>query len=383
MKSYLIKNSTVYPVSSPPFKGDVLLENGKIKKLSETIQPTKNDVVIDASGQYLFPGLIDVHTHLGMYNEGTGWAGNDANETTEAITPHIRALDGVYPMDIAFSDAVESGVTCAHIMPGSANIIGGTTSVIKTYGKDIDKMLLKDVAGLKIALGENPKKTHSNPSKGNMTRMGVIASLRETFINVLLETNALNLDSPRYSSVRKALKREIPIRVHAHRTDDIISAIRLAEEFNLDLRIEHCTEGHLISEEIKERVKQVSVGPTLTRKSKVELKNKSWDAYSVLSNCGIEVSITTDHPYIPIQCLNVVAALAVREGLSEDLALKGITLFPAKNLGVDKSVGSIEEGKDADVVIWSDHLFNFMAKPQYVWINGDLIYSKEAISNIY
>ncbi|MED3831457.1 amidohydrolase, partial [Priestia megaterium] len=316
------------------------------------IVPTSKEIVIDATNQYLFPGFIDVHTHLGMYNEGTGWAGNDANETLEAVTPHIRAIDGVYPLDIAFSEAVAAGVTCAHVMPGSANIIGGTTSVIKTAGKDISKMILKETAGLKIALGENPKKTHSNASRGNMTRMGVMAQLRETFINTLLEKDTSKLDTPRYSSIIKALKKEIPVRIHAHRSDDIISAIRFAEEFNLDLRIEHCTEGHLISEELKGRVSQVSVGPTLTRKSKVELKNKSWNTYTALSDSGIEVSITTDHPYIPIQYLNVAAALAVREGLDEGLALKGITIFPAKNLGVDDRVGSIEEGKDADVVLW-------------------------------
>ena len=379
MTSYLIQNAMIYPITRPPFKGDVLIKDGKINNVQFKIQPTGEEQVINGEGQYLFPGLIDVHTHLGLYDEGTGWAGNDANETSEMITPHIRAMDGVYPLDIAFSDAIAAGITCVHVMPGSANIIGGTTSVIKTVGKDIKKMLVKETAGLKIALGENPKKNHSNGSSGSITRMGIMGMLRETFMNVLMEKDPVKLKSPRLSPIKMALNREIPVRIHAHRADDILSAIRFVEEFNLDLRIEHCTEGHLVSEEIRGRVKQVSVGPTMTRRSKVELRNKSWEVYSSLHRVGIEVSITTDHPYIPIQYLNVAAAIAVREGLNEDLALKGITIFPARNLGIDHIVGSIDVGKDADVVLWNKHLFHYMAKPNYVWVNGELVYKNSSI----
>ncbi|MEH7124799.1 amidohydrolase [Bacillus sp. JJ1503] len=373
MTKILLKNANVYPVTASAFYGDVLVENGKIAGIGK-IDVTGPDVyVIECHNHYLFPGFIDVHTHLGLYDEGTGWAGNDANETAELLSPHVRAMDGVYPLDPAFSDAVKYGITTAHIMPGSANVIGGTTSVIKTAGKNIKKMLVQETAGLKIALGENPKQIHSQGNKDSITRMGIMGKLREVFYE------AASTDQPeslRTAPIIQALNREIPVRVHAHRADDIISAVRFAEEFNLDLRIEHCTEGHLIAEELADLHLKVSVGPTLTRRSKVELKNKTWKTYQELTNHGVEVSITTDHPYTPIQYLNLCAAIAVREGLSEQKALEGITILPAKNLRVDKQLGSIEPGKDADLVLWSHHPFHFLAKPKWTMINGVFEYTE-------
>lgn len=333
-----------------------------------------NVKMIDCSSHYLFPGFIDVHTHLGLYDEGTGWAGNDANETAEAMTPHVRAIDGVYPLDPAFTDTVKSGITTVHIMPGSANIIGGTTSVIKTAGKNIKKMIVQETAGLKIALGENPKRIHSHGNSDAITRMGIMGMLREAFYQAI---HADNPDDLRISPLVMALKREIPVRAHAHRADDIITAIRLAEEFNLDLRVEHCTEGHLIAGELSGLNLKVSVGPTLTRKSKVELKNKTWKTYQELTKHGIEVSITTDHPYTPIQYLNICASLAVREGLSEQKALEGITILPARNLKIDHLVGSIEEGKEADLALWSHHPFHYLARPKWTMIGGEFVYVEE------
>ncbi|WP_042355398.1 amidohydrolase [Bacillus rubiinfantis] len=372
MKRLLLKNACVYPITVAPMNnGDVFIENGKIVKVGRDIPVPPTCKIIDCTGRFLFPGFIDVHTHLGLYDEGTGWAGNDANETAEAVTPHVRAIDGVYPLDPAFSDAVKSGVTTVHIMPGSANIIGGTTSVIKTTGKNIKKMIIEEIAGLKIALGENPKRIHSQGKNESVTRMGIMGMLREAFYQALHTDNPDNL---RIRPLVMALKREIPVRIHAHRADDIITALRFAEEFNLDLRIEHCTEGHLIAEELAGRHLQVSVGPTLTRRSKVELKNKTWKTYCELSKYDIDVSITTDHPYIPIQYLNICASLAVREGLSEQKALEGITLLPAKNLKIDHLVGSIEVGKQADLVLWSHHPFHYLAKPCWTMISGEVIY---------
>ncbi|MFJ5715211.1 amidohydrolase [Neobacillus sp. NPDC093127] len=372
MTKILLKNAFVYPITSKPFKyGDVLIEEGKIKKVGRNITTDLHVKIIDCGDLYLFPGFIDVHTHLGLYDEGTGWAGNDANETSEALTPHIRAIDGAYPLDPAFTDAVKSGITTVHIMPGSANVIGGTTSVIKTTGKNIKKMIVQDIAGLKIALGENPKRIHSNGNSDSLTRMGIMGMLREAFYQAI---HADNPDDLRITPIVMALKREIPVRIHAHRADDIITAIRLAEEFNLDLRIEHCTEGHLIASELAGMNLKVSVGPTLTRRSKVELKNKTWKTYQELTNHGVEVSITTDHPYTPIQYLNICAGIAVREGLSEQKALEGITILPARNLKIDQLVGSIEEGKDADLVLWSHHPFHYLAKPKWTMIGGELIY---------
>lgn len=373
MEKILIKNATVIPVTQPPLGNcDVLVEHGKIVKVGRNLPTDSETKIIDCGNLYLLPGFVDVHTHLGLYDEGTGWAGNDANDTIEPITPHIRALDGVYPLDSSFKDAREAGITAVHIMPGSANVIGGTTSVIKTAGTNVVDMILKPIAGLKIALGENPKRVHSNGKSHSLTRMGIMGMLREAF-NHAASTESEDL---RILPLRKALNREIPIRVHAHRADDIMAALRFAAEFGLDVRIEHCTEGHLIAGELSGMGLMVSVGPTLTRRAKVELKNKSWTTYQELTKNGIEVSITTDHPYTPIQYLNVCAAIAVREGLSEQKALEGITILPARNLGVDHRIGSIEEGKDADLVLWSCHPFHFLAKPLWTMIDGKLVFKK-------
>lgn len=371
----LLKNANVYPITSEPLKnGDVLIDKGKIIKVGKNLQADSNVKILDCNELYLFPGFIDVHTHLGLYDEGTGWAGNDANETAEAMTPHIRAIDGVYPLDPAFSDAIKSGITTAHVMPGSANVIGGTTSVIKTTGKNVKKMIVQEIAGLKLALGENPKRIHSQGNNDSITRMGIMGMLREAFYRAIHTDNPDNL---RVAPLVMALKREIPVRIHAHRADDIITALRLAEEFNLDLRIEHCTEGHLIASELAGLNLKVSVGPTLTRRSKIELKNKTWKTYQELTNNGVEVSITTDHPYTPIQYLNICAGIAVREGLSEQKALEGITILPARNLRLDQQLGSIDEGKEADLVLWSHHPFHYLAKPKWTMIGGEIVFSEQ------
>ncbi|MCD7036374.1 amidohydrolase [Metabacillus sp. GX 13764] len=375
MNEILFKNATIFPITDNPlYASDLLVKNGKIAAIGKNIAASEQAVVIECDDQFLFPGFIDVHTHLGLYDEGTGWAGNDANETIEPLTPHIRAFDSVHPQDHGFRDAVSHGITTVHIMPGSANVIGGTTSVIKTWGKNISNMLIQETAGLKIALGENPKRIHSNGNKESITRMGIMGMLREAFFKARFCDEK---DDFRSLPIKRALNREIPVRIHAHRADDILSAIRFAEEFNLDYRIEHCTEGHLIAEEFAGKNAKVSVGPTLTRRSKVELRNKSWQTYKALSDQGVEVSITTDHPYTPIQYLNIVAALAVREGLDEQKAIEGITINPARNLKLDDRVGSLEVGKDADLVLWSHHPFYYMAKPQLTMIDGIPVFSDE------
>ncbi|WP_301552384.1 amidohydrolase [Guptibacillus hwajinpoensis] len=374
MVTILIKQARVYPISSTVLpSADVLVKDGLIYEVSPSIQEQPEMTVIDGSGCHLLPGLIDAHTHVGLYDEGTGWAGNDANETVEALTPHVRALDGVNPLDVGFKDAIAFGVTSVQVMPGSANIIGGTTTVLKTHGKNVEKMIVRETAGLKIALGENPKRVHSHSNNDSITRMGIMGLLREAFYHA---SRSDRKEHPRIAPIIAALNREIPVRIHAHRADDILTAVRFAREFDLDLRIEHCTEGHLIADELSGQNLKVSVGPTMTRRSKIELKNKTWATYGILNNHGIEVSITTDHPYVPIQYLNVCAALAVREGLSEEKALEGITLNPARSLGVDHRIGSIEVGKDADLVLWSHHPFHFEARPLLTMINGKIIHKK-------
>ncbi|MRX73903.1 amidohydrolase family protein [Bacillus lacus] len=375
MASTIFKNATIYPIiGNVQYGADLLVENGKISAIGKNLPAPSEAAVIHCKDLFLFPGLIDVHTHIGLYDEGTGWAGNDANETIEPLTPHIRALDSVHPLDPAFKDAIAYGITSAHIMPGSANVIGGTTSVIKTAGVNISSMIIQETAGLKIALGENPKRIHSQGNKDSITRMGIMGMLREAFYNAKKD---LEPDNFRCLSIKKALRREIPVRIHAHRADDILSAIRFAEEFNLDYRIEHCTEGHLIADEFIGKNMKVSVGPTLTRKSKVELKNKSWKTYQSLTDSGVEVSITTDHPYTPIQYLNLAASLAVREGLSEKAALEGITINPARNLRLEHKIGSLEPGKDADIVLWNHHPFHYLAKPKLTMIDGKIVFTED------
>lgn len=372
MSKLLLKNALIYPITSPMIEyGDVLIENGIILEVADSIKTPAGCTEYDCNGQHLMPGMIDVHTHLGLYDEGTGWAGNDANESIEPLTPHIRAIDGIYPLDEGFRNAIAHGITTVNVLPGSANVIGGVSTVIKTHGNTIQPMIVKESSGLKIALGENPKRMHSNGSNDSITRMGIMGMLREAFYH------AKHSDHPediRIAPLRKALKREIPVRIHAHRADDIVSAIRFAEEFDLDLRIEHCTEGHLIIEELIRAKSKVCIGPTITRKSKVELKNKSWKTYHQLSDHGIDISITTDHPYTPIQYLNVCAALAVREGLTIEKALEAVTMGPARNLGIDGRLGSIEAGKEADLVLWSQHPFHFMAKPSFTMIYGEFVF---------
>jgi imidazolonepropionase-like amidohydrolase len=367
-----IRNAHIYPITSDSFYGDIRIRDGKIIEIGEILDHLEDDQVIEAEGHFLLPGFIDAHTHLGLYDEGTGTVGNDANETIFAMTPHLRAIDGVYPLDEGFKEAVEHGITTVQVMPGSMNIIGGVTSVIKTHGRFIDDMILRNYAGLKVALGENPKRVHSAGRGGELTRMGIMGMLREAFLEVRTQPVS---ETFAHQMINRVLDHKMPLRVHAHRADDILSAIRLAEEFDLDLRIEHCTEGHLVAKEMEQLpFEKVTVGPTFTRKSKIELKNKTWETYRILHEHGLEISITTDHPYTPVQYLNLCAGLAAREGLPVDVALRAITIHPARSLGVDDRVGSIEVGKDADLVLWSHFPLDYLAKPLMTMIDGKIIF---------
>ncbi|RDB32630.1 amidohydrolase [Exiguobacterium sp. RIT594] len=380
MLDVLIRNAHIFPITSDNFYGDIRIKDGKIHEINELLDAEENERVIEAEGRFLLPGFIDAHTHLGLYDEGTGTVGNDANETIFAMTPHLRAIDGVYPLDEGFKEAIEHGVTTVQVMPGSMNIIGGVTSVIKTHGRFIDDMILRKYAGLKIALGENPKRVHSAGRAGELTRMGIMGMLREAFLEVKMQRTA---DTFAHRMIERVLKKEMPLRVHAHRADDILSAIRFAEEFELDVRIEHCTEGHLVAKELQQLpIEHVTVGPTFTRKSKIELKNKTWETYRVLHEHGLEVSITTDHPYTPVQYLNLCAGLAAREGLPVDIALRAITINPARSIGVADRVGSIEVGKDADLVLWSHFPLDYLAKPLMTMIDGKVIFEHTHLTSM-
>ncbi|MCX7694671.1 MAG: amidohydrolase [Caloramator sp.] len=383
----LIKNGTVLTMAGKVIeKGCVLVEGSKIKYVGEEKEFSGDIEVIDAKGGYIMPGMIDAHCHLGMWEDGVGFEGADGNEATDPITPHLRAIDGINPMDKTFKEAYENGITCVCSGPGSANVISGSFAVIKTYGKRIDNMIIKSPAAIKVAFGENPKSTYHEKHEMPTTRMGIAALLRDTLFkakeylnkkeNAEEEEDKPDFDM-KYESLIPVLKREIPLKVHAHRADDMFTAIRIAKEFNIDLTLDHCTEGHLIADELKEEGYPLIVGPSLSERSKVELRELTFETAGILSRKGIDIAIMTDHGVIPIQYLPLCAALAVKHGMDEMEALKAITINPAKILKIDDRVGSLEVGKDADIVVLDRFPLDVMAKTQCVLIDGKIVYSRE------
>lgn len=375
---YILKNARIYVGTGEVLENaSILVKDGKFAQVN-VVDEIECDV-IDLQGKTITPGLIDVHTHLGVFEDGVGQDGHDFNEMSSPVTPHVRALDGINPNDLAFLDARKGGVTTVQIMPGSANVIGGEMVTVKTYGKIVDKMAIKKVSGLKAATGENPRRVYGSKGKMPVTRMGVAALLRkklvdgENYLKKLAEGKAerdLELEG-----IAKVLKREIPLRIHAHRSEDIQTALRIKREFNIDITIEHCTEGHLIADYIAEHGVRVSVGPTMSSRSKLELSNMGWHTLPILEKAGVPVSITTDHPVVPIEHLMTSAIYAAKDGyFSEQSALKAITLHAAKHLGLDDRIGSIEEGKDADFVIWDGDPFDLRTEVIATYIDGKVVY---------
>lgn len=370
-----IKNATIFNG-----KGDVLEEHvilvseGKFSSIKNKDKLPKNCTIIDAKGKVVTPGLIDVHTHLGVFEEGIGEEGHDFNETSSPTTPEVRAIDGLNPKDVGFEDARKAGITTVQVMPGSANVIGGEMSVLKTTGDIVDEMLITPTSGMKAATGENPKRFYGKKDKKPVTRMGVAAMLREK----LMETQDYlkKKDKKRnlgLEQLAKVLRKEIPLRVHAHRAEDILTVLRIKREFDIDVTIEHCTEGHQIADFIARHDVRVSVGPTMSTRSKIELNDKGWETIKVLLDAGVACSITTDHPVVGIEDLVTSAIHAVKGGITEQQALRAITLDAAKHIGVDDKVGSIEVGKDADFVIWSGNPFDLRNKVEKVFIDGEKI----------
>lgn len=382
-----IKGGTVYTMKGEIIEGGtVLIGDGKIVKVGKDIPVPEGCEVMDATEKYVFPGFIDAHSHVGIFEEGVGEIGEDGNEMTDPVTPHLRALDAVNPGDKAFDDAIKGGVTCVFTGPGSANVIGGQSIAVKTFGRVIDKMIVKAPAGLKVAFGENPKRVYGQQKKMPSTRMGTAALLRETLTKAknYLEKRKIALEKGEFFEkdlkmevLCELLEKKIPLRAHAHRADDIMTAIRIAREFDVEVVIEHCTEGHLIADELAELGVPAVVGPSLTSRSKVELKDLSFKTAGILASRGVKVAIMTDHPVVPIQYLNVCAALAVKEGMKPEDALSAITINPAEVIGIADRVGSIEEGKDADIVIWDGFPLEIMSKPELVMIEGKVVYKRE------
>jgi imidazolonepropionase-like amidohydrolase len=361
--------------------GQVLIRDGKFEQISSSVLIPKNYKVINLDGKIITPGLIDVHTHLGVHEEGIGKAGQDVNETSSDVTAQIRSIDGINPLEPGFAAARKSGITTVQIMPGSANVIGGEMAVLKTTGTIVDQMILREPSGLKAATGENPKNVHGGKGKMPTTRMGIAARLREQFIEAQHYMNQLENGQVTRNlgleNICKVLNKEIPLRVHAHRADDIVTVLRLKREFDIDITIEHCTEGHLIADFIAEHNVRVSVGPTMSSRSKVELANKGWHTLLALSKAGVPFSLTTDHPVVGIEHLMTSAILAVKNGLTEADALQAITSNAAKHLGVEERVGSIEVGKDADFVTWSGDPFDLRSSVLKTFIQGECVYEKE------
>jgi imidazolonepropionase-like amidohydrolase len=381
----LIKNGRIKTMTGKEFSGSILIEGTKIAALGEHLEAPPEARVIDAAGCWVLPGFIDAHCHVGIGEEIYREEGDDLNEVSDPLTPEARAIDGINPEDKGFQDARLGGVTTVFSSPGSGNVIGGTGVVLKTAGKVVDKMLLREPAGLKVAFGENPKFVYGEQKKMPMTRMGIASLLRQALADAQTykEKMVLGESDPEQKPERDlglevlnlVLARKIPLRAHAHRTDDIMTAIRIAREFKTDLVIEHCTEGHKIAEELAEYGYPVIVGPSLINRAKVELKDKTFQTAGILAKAGLKVALMTDHSVTPIEHLPLCAALAVKDGMSEEDALKAITINAAEILGVADRVGSLEVGKDADIVIWSEHPLALMARPRYVLIDGTIINS--------
>ena len=380
----LIHNGVVHPRDGPVSpRGFVLLEGEKIKAVGPMEEAPRDwtGPALDAAGGHILPGFVDAHCHLGMCGDGLGFESEDGNESTDPCTPHLRALDGLNPMDRCFREAWEAGVTTVLTGPGSGNPINGQGLVVKTVGRWAEEMTVLEPAAMKLALGENPKTVYNERKETPITRMGTAAVIRTELSKALEYMDKQNkadaeedTDPPDYDPKLEALlpvlKGEVPVHIHAHRADDIATAVRLAREFGLKLVVVHGTEGHLLPELLAQAHVPVITGPILTDRSKPELVNRTNENPALLARAGVEIAICTDHPVIPIQYLPLCAAVAVRGGLDPEEALKAITLNGARLAGVDRRVGSLTPGKDADVVVTSGHPLDWLGRVEHVFLNG-------------
>lgn len=365
--------------------GQIIIEEGKIKAVGKDLEIPVGAELIDARGNLVTPGFVDGHCHIGMWEEGIGFEGEDGNEDTEPITPQLRAIDAINPMDQGFVDAIEGGVTTAVTGPGSANVIGGTFLAMKTYGRRVDDMIIKDPIAMKVAFGENPKRVYNEQHKSPVTRMAIAALLRETLYEAKqymedLEESKEDPDKKpdfdlKLDALLPVMKKEIPLKAHVHRADDIFTALRIAKEFDVDITLDHCTEGHLIAEELKEAGKACLIGPTFGSRVKYELKNKSFETPKILFDAGIKIAIITDSNVIPIQHIPMCAGMAVKAGLPEEEAWKSITINPAEITGIADRVGSLEVGKDADIAIFKGNpLLDTDYETLMTIIDGKVVY---------
>ena len=362
--------------------GFIQIENGKITAVGSMEQAPQEEEIIDLQGKAVYPGFIDAHCHMGMAEEGLDFEGDDLNEMTDPVTPQLRAVDAINPMNKSFPEAVDAGITTVVTGPGSANAISGQFCAIKTHGRRVDNMLLKEPAAMKFALGENPKKVYNDKSETPMTRMATAALIREELRKAQrymedmekYEEDPEENDPPEFDAKKEALlpvlRRELKAHFHCHRTDDIFTAVRIAEEFELDYVLIHCTEGHLIAEELAEIGAPIVNGPLMCTRTKPELANSSDKTPGILSKAGLKVAICTDYNVQPIWMLPIAAGFAVREGMDYNEALKAITINAAEICGIADRVGSIAVGKDADLLVFGEDPLTLAAKPEMVFING-------------
>jgi imidazolonepropionase-like amidohydrolase len=373
-----IVGGTVVPVEGEPIPGGtVLIRDGRIAEVGAEVSIPSGVAVVDASGRWVVPGLIDAHTHLGTLEEGEGWAGDDHDEATVPVTAQLRALDAINPADIGFRDAIGGGVLTVGVNPGSCNPIAGETVAIRCLGRSVDEMVLRAPAGMKSALGENPKRYHGDAGRLPATRMGIAAVIRQALAEAAEYAERRASDPGHGPSIDlgkealgRVLRREIPWRQHCHRADDILTAVRLADEFGYDLVVDHGTEAHLIADLLAERNIPVLLGPLIVGRGKVEMRNRSFRNARLLAEAGIELSLVTDHPVIPVNLLVLQAAYAVREGLDREVALRAITLNPARVLGVADRLGSLVAGKDADLCVWSGDPLDPLQRVELAYLRG-------------
>ncbi len=382
-----IKNGRILTMAGAIWEnGQVLIEKGKIKEVGDKVPcPGKEVQVIDAKGGWVLPGLIEAHCHIGITEEKKGFEGDDCNEVNQPITPYLKALDAVNPMDSAFHNALSAGITTVMVGPGSSNVVGGQFLAMKTFGRVIDRMVLKEPAAMKVAFGENPKSNYSGQGKLPSTRMSIGAALREEL------TRAQNYLSRKKQAAENGdgfetdyqlecwtpvLEGKIPLKAHVHRADDILTAIRIAKEFDLSMTLDHCTEGHLIAGEIQNAGFPAIVGPTLSSRNKIEVQNMDFKTPGILQKAGVLVAITTDHPVTRIQYLPICAGFAAKEGLGIDQALEAITRNPAQICGVGDRVGTIEPGKDGDLAIFDGNPMEVFTKTLYTIVDGQVAYQQ-------
>jgi len=389
----LIKNGKILTMNNVNYdRGYVLIDGNKIIKVGEIPDISDNDVseVIDASNCWVMPGLIEAHCHVGIQEERKGFEGNDGNEITNPITPYLRGLDGVNPMDSAFYNALTAGITGMMVGPGSSNVVGGQWLFMKSYGRSVDKLIILQPAAMKIAFGENPKANYDKKNMMPSTRIAIAAMLREELFEAQqyfnMKKSAEKSGASFNTEFRKecwlhVFNKEIPLKAHVHRADDILTAIRIAKEFDLNLTLDHCTEGHLIAKDIKESGFSAIVGPSLATRNKIETQYSDFKTAGILHKEGVKVAITTDHPVTRIQDLCICAGFAAREGLGIEEGLKAIPINAAEICNVSHRVGSITVGKDADIAIFTGNPMETFTKTLYTIINGNIVYKSDVIKH--